>query len=719
MKSLMKSVVACALVACGFAAEGFAGSNTKKVLNIKANGGKSISAGKVIINGNYSYTMTTWIKFDREHMPNSTSYPNGYIFYLNDNVAQRAVIYYDGLTGTIKFERRNGWTITADRISTIDAPPSGEWHYLTCVYDKEAQARRIYLDGLLKTNETDTSVCSVSCNFGFAYCDWGHVLRGQVAEMSIWSKALTVEEIKSIMTARPEGDEFQDCLAYWPFDEGDGGTTARDIATGQFPLTIAAPTAQVLETVTDFPDFDEGDPRTFHPVTINYPADKVTVTDNAKDDEKKGNKYLENSEVTFTATADSGTFVRWAGDVPEDQATSTSITLTIDGPKMLCPIYSFGWQYDTKAKTMTDGYWTLKATVNANREMTVTGVSVNSDGGILNLDQPVTDESGATYSIVTLGSNAFKSNLILKEVWLPNTLKTITQSGWWGNDGVFWGCANLKKVTPFLPDSVEFVGIATFKGCTALEGDLVMNRDGRPFTFDKAGGSATFAGTKITSVWLGAGVTNIVVSAFDGCTALTNVTWTGEMMEVGSCAFNGCTALQKVTPFDFLATSAMGDRAFNNCSALEGELSLGLKCNFRNTDGTYYGAEFGNTKISSITLGKGVTNLVQQFFTGCKSVTEVRFLGCPQQIVGSAFNGWTAYQACFYVPFAGTGWESYSCYTPWRDLGDDIKAKFTEAHPGARHPIGLTTAPKDTLIPLPANQWLCNLKEPGMKLIFR
>jgi len=114
------------------------------------------------------------------------------------------------------------------------------------------------------------------------------------------------------------------------------------------------------------------------------------------------------------------------------------------------------------------------------------------------------------------------------------------------------------------------------------------------------------------------------MSAFNGCTALTEVILPDGVTEIGNYAFANCSGLQMLSLPDELET--IGSAAFNGCSSLTGQLVIPDKITeipesaFEEASG-----------ITSLVIGKGVetiySNMYRHAFGGMSGVTEVIFMG--------------------------------------------------------------------------------------------
>ena len=99
-------------------------------------------------------------------------------------------------------------------------------------------------------------------------------------------------------------------------------------------------------------------------------------------------------------------------------------------------------------------------------------------------------------------------------------------------------------------------------------------------------------------------VTSIVEQAFDGCSALTEVTIPASVTSVGSDVFNGCSSLTQATIGDGLTEISMF--MFTNCSALE-----------------------------KLVIGKGVTIIESFAFANCSNLKEITVLASNPPSVAS------------------------------------------------------------------------------------
>ena len=114
----------------------------------------------------------------------------------------------------------------------------------------------------------------------------------------------------------------------------------------------------------------------------------------------------------------------------------------------------------------------------------------------------VTSHSGEVFIVTAVSEKAFYNNKKLKQVTIPNTIKTI-------GSNAFSGCNNLTKVK--VGAGVETIGESAFKNCT-----------------------------KLTSITLPKTVTKIEKNTFNGCKKLKNITIkSNKVIKIGTNAFKG------------------------------------------------------------------------------------------------------------------------------------------------------------------------------------
>ena len=129
------------------------------------------------------------------------------------------------------------------------------------------------------------------------------------------------------------------------------------------------------------------------------------------------------------------------------------------------------WAYDFSA--VAPSGQTLYYTITSSTSHTVQVVPPNSSSpywntpptGSLTIPSSVT-YSGMTYSVTSIGSDAFRNCSGLTSVTIPNSVTSI-------GGFAFDGCSGLTSVT--IPNSVTSIGYYAFDGCSGLTSVTVPN----------------------------------------------------------------------------------------------------------------------------------------------------------------------------------------------------------------------------------------------------
>ena len=142
--------------------------------------------------------------------------------------------------------------------------------------------------------------------------------------------------------------------------------------------------------------------------------------------------------------------------------------------------------------------------------------------------------------------------------YIPSSLKSVTITG--GNIlyGAFYNCSGLTSVT--IPDSVKSIGNYAFEYCTGLTsicytGDVAgwcgISGLGNLMGYGSSSKTLYIDGNKIEGeLTIPNSVTSIGSFAFYGCSGLTSVTIPDSVTSIGAKAFSGCSSLESITiPF--------------------------------------------------------------------------------------------------------------------------------------------------------------------------
>lgn len=251
-------------------------------------------------------------------------------------------------------------------------------------------------------------------------------------------------------------------------------------------------------------------------------------------------------------------------------------------------------------------------------------------------------------SITAIGQLAFSKCSSLQDITIPYSVTTIYRNAF-----EYCGLTSL-----FLPSSVTTINTEVFRSCTALTSIIVDTEnpvyDSRnncnaiietatntliqgcnytvfPNDITKIG-SGAFENCSFSSITIPDSVISIVDYAFEGCTALADITLGSGLTYIYNGAFSGCTALSSITIPDSVKTL----QGFNNCSSLS-NVTLGSGIT---TLG--YSVFRGCTALSSITIPNGVTIIESYAFRGCTALLNITIPDTNKRIEESAFSGCTA-----------------------------------------------------------------------------
>ena len=217
-----------------------------------------------------------------------------------------------------------------------------------------------------------------------------------------------------------------------------------------------------------------------------------------------------------------------------------------------------------------------------------------------------------TYSVTSIGDNAFYECYDLTSVNIPNSVTYI-------GDYAFWACSNLTSIT--IPNSVTYIGYEAFYYCEGLTSVIIPNSV-TIINYDAFNGCSG-----LTSVTIPNSVTSIKSNAFSGCDGLTSVTIPNSVKSIGSDAFLDCYFTKE---------------SFINNSTLTSNTYWGATiCDIETNDGLL----ITNNEVvkcrpcaTSVIIPNSVTSIGKNAFYGCRALTSVTIPNSVTSIGSDAFR---------------------------------------------------------------------------------
>ena len=234
------------------------------------------------------------------------------------------------------------------------------------------------------------------------------------------------------------------------------------------------------------------------------------------------------------------------------------------------------------AETTSSGFvYTVSGTT-----ATITGYTGSSE--YLTIPSTITN-NGVTYTVTSLGQNAFKENSTIKRVYISSGIKSIGTM-------CFYKCSNLTYIS--IPNTIQRMDSCCFQLCKNLT-------------------TVSFASNSI--------LTEIPTATFASCSSLTSISIPDSVKRIGMAAFDSCSNLNTVS-INYLSSKLenieMG--AFTNCYNLSNVVlpksvkKIGVIA-FENCRG-----------ISSLNVPSSVINIYNGAYRGCTALTQVTFEGNSQ-----------------------------------------------------------------------------------------
>ena len=196
--------------------------------------------------------------------------------------------------------------------------------------------------------------------------------------------------------------------------------------------------------------------------------------------------------------------------------------------------------------------------------------------------------------ITKIPTNAFRRKKLTGNLVIPNSIKTIEKSA-------FYGCTGLSGNLT-IPNSVTTIGKSAFVNCSGFTGNLTIPNS----------------------------VTTIEELAFRGCTGFKgDLTIPNSVTTIGESVFLGCTGLSGNLTIPNSVTT-IGEQAFSNCIGFTGNLTIP---NSVTTIGNF-AFSYCTGFTGDLSLPKSLEVVGSRSFEFCNKIQTIKFQSLPEGISG-------------------------------------------------------------------------------------
>ena len=216
-------------------------------------------------------------------------------------------------------------------------------------------------------------------------------------------------------------------------------------------------------------------------------------------------------------------------------------------------------------------------------------------------------------TVVLLKANAFQDNKTIQSVYIPDTVRYLTNNTYDGR--TFEGCTALTSVR--FPEGLKYIPIECFKNCTSLTTIVI------PDSVEGIGREAFLGCRSLRDITLGSNVSSIGSMCFSYCDSLVSITLPKSLFTKDSNAngilghaYNESTALKNVTiePGGDVIPSGL----FSGCYSLTNiVIPEGIKY-------IYSGAFQDCTSLRNITLPNSIEYIGDGAFYNCKNLNTIK-----------------------------------------------------------------------------------------------
>lgn len=197
----------------------------------------------------------------------------------------------------------------------------------------------------------------------------------------------------------------------------------------------------------------------------------------------------------------------------------------------------------------------------------------------------------------------FCGNTKINAIEIPDSVKTF-------GEYCFKGCTGLSSIS--LSSNVTSVGAGVFEGCTGISKvsfDVKSNVDYKADTSPLS----TISSKNGFSLEFGYGSSYVPAYIAYENSSLTKVIFSNTTQKIGNNAFNGCTALNQISIPQGL--TSIGSGAFSNCRGVQ-EITYNAK-NLADFTSSPFSSAYNSSGSTNVTIGTTVQRIPSYLFNGC------------------------------------------------------------------------------------------------------